>query len=96
MECFNPKWGWQAGLDEKGTNNVVSGSEKALGFTILWRGVWAGKAIDNAICGEEGTKGGVEEFVAVIALLSFDDDVVLGFDVREEALEHGGRVGFVT
>lgn len=41
VECLNPKQGWEVRVDEKDTENVVGGADKALGLAVLWRGVWA-------------------------------------------------------
>ena len=56
----------------------------------------ARKAIGDAVGGKEVTKSGVDEFAAVVALHSFDDNVKLSIHEREETLEGGGGVGFVA
>jgi hypothetical protein len=43
-----------------------------LGFTILWRVVWAGHPQDNPTGGKECTRGGIVELTTVVTLDSFD------------------------
>ena len=79
---------------KKGADNIVSGSDEPFGLAVLRRGVRARKTIGDAVGGEEVTESCIDEFAAVVALHSFDDDVKLSIHEREEALEGGRCVGF--
>ena len=83
-------------LKEEGTNDVISCPNEAFCFAVLGGCVRAGKAVGNAIRGEKRTKGSVGELATVVALHGFNHYIVLGVGEGEEALESGGRVGFMA
>lgn len=83
-------------MGKKGTNNIVSGANVTFGFTVLGRRVWAGEAKRDAIGGEKGAEGEVEEFTAIVALHTLSHDMKLGMDKDKKTLEMGGSIGFVS
>ena len=68
VEGLDPKGAREAGLKEKRAYNVVEGTESALGFSILGRGVGAGHAHGDTVSKEERAGSGVVELMAVITL----------------------------
>ena len=60
------------GLEEKGADDIIGSADESLGFSILRRSVWAGETVGNAVGGEEGTKGRVDELTAIVTLHAFN------------------------
>lgn len=61
--------GWRhAGLEQQGADNIVSGSNDALSFTVLGGGVGTGHAQVHAMGEEEHAGAGVVELAPVVAL----------------------------
>jgi hypothetical protein len=48
---------WHGGLKQQSTNNVVSGAQHTLNFTILRRGVWVGHPELHAMGKKELPRG---------------------------------------
>ena len=51
-------------MDEQGAQNVVGGAEKAFGFAVLGRCIWAGESEDGTVAREVVA----EEFVTIVTL----------------------------
>jgi hypothetical protein len=84
LQGISPVRWWHAGLEEKRTHHVVRGTNDALGFTVLGRGVWAGHAKLGAVSEEERAGGGVVELASIIALDSLDGGAELCTCVGEK------------
>lgn len=73
-------------MKEEGAHDVIGGTDNALSLPVLRGGVRARKTISNAVSGEKGAEGRVDEFTTVIALQSFDDYIILSANEGEKAL----------
>ena len=87
LQCLNPKGRWEGCLEQKGTHNVVDGTNDALSLTILGRGVQAGHAKVNTVREEEHAGGGVVELTPIVALDCLDGGVKLGRHKGKEVSE---------
>lgn len=96
VEGLDPKGAREVGLKEKRAYNVVEGTESALGFTILGRGVGAGHAHGDAVSEEEGTGGGVVELTAIVTLNAANRCGKLSPDIGKKMRKCGKSVGFQT
>ena len=68
LQSLNPKGRREGCLEQKGTHNIVDGTNDALSLTVLGRGVGAGHAEVNTVGEEECAGGGVVKLPAVVAL----------------------------
>lgn len=75
MESFNPVGRRNACLKQKGTHNIVGGTDNALGLTVLWGSVQVWKS--DTICEKERVGRGIVKFPTVVALDAFDSGAKL-------------------
>jgi hypothetical protein len=72
VESVYPVVSWHRGLKQQGVDHVIDGVKSALGFTILWRGIWTRHPQDDPTGGKECAGGGVVEHTVVVTLDGFD------------------------
>jgi len=68
LQSFDPVGGWKGGLKQKAAHNIVEGTNEALSFTVLRRGVGTRHAEMHAVGEEERARAGVVKLLAVVAL----------------------------
>jgi hypothetical protein len=83
VEPFYPVVSQERSLKEQGANHVINGAESTLDFTVLWRSVGAGHPQNHPMSGEECSRGGIVELLAVVALDRFDGAAKLCGDKGE-------------
>jgi hypothetical protein len=71
-------------LKQQSTNNVVSGAQHTLNFTILRRGVWVGHPELHAMGKKELPRGWVVELTPIVALNALDLAAELSTDKGKE------------
>ena len=94
LQRLNPKGRREGCLEQKGTHNIVDGTNDALSLTVLGRSVWAGHAKVNAIGEEERAGGGVVKFTSIIALDSLHSSAKLSGDKSKKVSKHREGVRF--
>jgi hypothetical protein len=72
---FSPKTRRHGSLKKNGAEDIVGGSDRALGFSVLRGSVRARKTEGSAVRREEGAIGEIIEFLAVVALNCVDNTV---------------------
>ena len=92
----NPESGRNTGLKQKGTNDIISGTDNSFSFTVLGRSVWAGHAQVNTIGEEEGARARVVKLAPIIALHRFHHGTKLWTHLRKEVSQCGECVRFNT
>jgi hypothetical protein len=75
---------WERSLKKQGANHIIYGVKSTLGFTVLRRGIGAGRPQNHPMSGEECSRGGVAELMVVVALNNFDDAAKLCEDKGEK------------
>jgi hypothetical protein len=60
------------GLKQQGADHIIDGAKSVLGFTVLWRGVWAGQPQDDPTRGKECAGRGIVKLPATVTLDGFD------------------------
>jgi hypothetical protein len=96
VDGFDPEFCREIGLDKKRLNNVVSGAERSLGFSVWQRGVWTREAESDAIGREKGTEIMVNKLAAIVILNTTNDYIKLSFDKGKETLQGGRGVRFIA
>jgi hypothetical protein len=71
-------------LKKQGAHHIINGAENVLGFTILWRSVWATHPQNHPISGEEYARGSVVELTTIVTLDDFDGAAKLCGDISEK------------
>jgi hypothetical protein len=65
-------------------NYIIYGANSTIGFTVLRRGVGAGYPQHHPMSGEECSRGGIVELMAIVALNNFDGTAKLCGDQRKK------------
>jgi len=94
LQRLNPKGRREGCLEQKGTHNIVDGTNDALSLTVLGRGVEAGHAEVNTVGEEERAGGGVVKLPAVVALDGLHGHAKLSVHVGKEMSERRESVRF--
>jgi len=89
VEALDPIQGWEGGLKEHGTNDVINGTNHTLGFTILRRRVRARHPEQDAIGEEKGACRGVIELATIVTLNALDGATELCLHIREKVSQGG-------
>ena len=71
-------------MKEKGSDGVVESAKKTLGLAVLGRRVRTGEAQHDAKGRQEGHRGGVNEFGAIIRLNTLEQQAKLCMNVLDE------------
>jgi hypothetical protein len=74
---------------------VDDGVKRTIGFTVLWRGVWAEYLQDDPTGGKECTGGGIVELTTVVTLDDFDGAAKLRGN-KAEKLDNVRKVSDLT
>jgi hypothetical protein len=91
---FYPVVSRNRSLKEQGAQHIINGVNDALGFTILWRIVWIRHPQNHPFSGEECTRWGVVEPMAIVALDNFDGAAKLCGDISKKNWQSGKGVRF--
>jgi len=89
VEALDPIRGWEGGLKEHGTNDVINGTNHTLGFTILRRRVRARHPKQDTMGEEKGARRGVIELATIITLNALDGATELCLHIREKVSQGG-------
>ena len=92
MESLNPEGRGSRRLKQKGADNVISGTDDTLSFTVLGVGVRAAHAQVNAVSQEERAGAGVVELAAIVALNCLDGGAILSGHMNKEVSQSRERV----
>jgi hypothetical protein len=77
VEPFYPVASQHRCLKQQGADHIIDGTKSTLGFTVLWRGGWAGHPQDDPTRDKECVGGSIVKLTVVIILDSFDGAVKL-------------------
>ena len=86
-KSISPIGGGHGSLEEQGASDIVDGTNHALGFAILLRGIGARHAERNTFSKKESTRRRVVKLTAVVTLHGFDDATKLGEHIGEKISE---------
>ena len=92
VESLNPEGRGSRRLKQKGADNVISGTDDTLSFTVLGVGVRAAHVQVNAMSQEERAGAGVVELAAIVALNCLDCCAELSTHKSKETGERRVRV----
>ena len=92
MESLNPEGRGSRRLKQKGADNVISGTDDTLSFTILGAGVRAAHAQVNGMSQQDCAGAGVGELAAIVALNCLDCGTELSTHKSKENGERRVRV----
>ena len=81
---INPIGGGHGSLEEQGAGDIVGGTNHALGFAILLRGIGARHAERNTFSKKESTRRRVVKLTVVVTLHGFDGATKLSEHIGEK------------
>jgi hypothetical protein len=84
VECLNPVDRRETRLEQKRTQNIINGTNRAFSLAILLGGVGARHAKNNTMREEERAGHGIIEFAAVVALDTLDGGAELRVHISKK------------
>lgn len=94
MKSLNPIVCREGCLKQQGADNVISGANNPLGFTVLRRGVWAGHQKLHAFGEEKGPHGRIIKLAPVVTLNIINCESKLSGDISKKVRQRGEHIRF--
>ena len=95
-ESLSPIGRWHGRMEEHGADGVVGGAEHAFSLAVLWGGIGAGEAEQNAMAGEERGGGVVNKLGPIICLKGFRCCAKLCLSIGNELDNVAVHLGFLA
>ena len=92
-KSISPIGGGHGSLEEQGASDIVDGTNHALGFAILLRGIGARHTERNTFSKKEGTRHRVVKLTTVVTLHGFDGTTKLSVHIGKKIGEDRKRLG---